>query len=111
MKRTGYSIYNEDTKKRTRQNPLPSAYPELPKKQFDIIYADPPWDYNGKLQFDKSSMPAENVGYRRNIFISSACFKYLTLTLDQLMEIPVQEITKDDALLFMWTSSPHLVQA
>lgn len=52
---TGYSIYNEDVKKRTKQNPLPSLYPKLPNRKFDIIYADPPWHYNGKLQFDKSS--------------------------------------------------------
>jgi N6-adenosine-specific RNA methylase IME4 len=110
-KPTGYSIYNEDTKKRTKQNRLPGGYPELPGKRFHIIYADPPWHYNGKLQFDKSSMPAKNVDYRRPIFISSACFKYPTLKLSELMDIPIQEIAKDDCLLFMWTSNPHLAQA
>jgi len=110
-KPTGYSIYNEDTKQRTLQNTLPSLYPELPNRRYAIIYADPPWHYNGKLQFDKSSMPAENVDYRRRIFISSACFKYPTLTLPELKNIPVQQIAEDDCLLFMWTSSPHLAQA
>ena len=28
-----------------------------------------------------------------------------------LMKIPIQEIAKDDCLLFMWTSNPHLAQA
>src|SRR5258706_1081845 len=56
-------------------------------------------------------MPAENVDYRRNIFISSASFKYPTLTLDELMAIPILKIAKDDCLLFMWTSNPHLAQA
>jgi N6-adenosine-specific RNA methylase IME4 len=110
-KQTGYSVYNEETKKRTKQNELPSLYPKLPNKKFDIIYADPPWDYNGKLQFDKSSKSVENIDLSKTIFISSASFKYPTLKISQLMKIPIHEIAKDDCLLFMWTSNPHLAQA
>jgi N6-adenosine-specific RNA methylase IME4 len=110
-KQTGYSIYSEVTKIRTKQNTLPDLYPELPDKKFDIIYADPPWDYNGKLQFDKSSKSAEKIDLSKNIFISSAAFKYPTLKKNELMKIPIHEIAKDNCLLFMWTSSPHLAQA
>ena len=48
---SGYSIYNKDVKKRTLHNPLPEDkfYPPLPKTKFDIIYADPPWHYNGVM--------------------------------------------------------------
>ena len=110
-KPTGYSIYKEDTKKRTKQNALPSLYPNLPNKKFDIIYADPPWHYNGKLQFDKSSKGVDRIDLSRKIFISSAVFKYPTLKTSELMRIPIHEIAKDDCLLFMWTSNPHLAQA
>lgn len=110
-KRTGYSIYNEDTKRRTKTNPLLGFYPDLPKKKFDIIYADPPWHYNGKLQFDRSSKSVDKIDLSKNIFISSVTFKYPTLKTSELMKIPVQEIAKDDCLLFMWTSNPHLAQA
>ena len=109
--RTGYSIYNEATKRRIRQNALPSLYPELPNKKFDIIYADPPWHYNGKLQFDKSSTSVDRIDLSKNIFISSAAFKYPTLKTSELMKIPIQEIAKDDCLLFMWTTNPHLAQS
>ena len=51
-KTTGYRIYNNEAKERTKCNLLPDLYPELPEKQYDVIYADPPWHYNGKLQFD-----------------------------------------------------------
>jgi len=108
---TGYSIYNEDAKRRRKKNTLPSLYPKLPNKKFDIIYADPPWHYNGKLQFDKSSKSKENIDFSRKIFISSAGFKYPTLKTSELMKIPVHEIAKDDCLLFMWTTNPHLAQA
>ena len=33
---------------------LPEFYPDLPTKKYDVIYCDPPWDYGGKMQFDKS---------------------------------------------------------
>lgn len=110
-KRTGYSIYNEDAKRRTKQNTLPSLYPELPNKKFDIIYADPPWDYNGKLQFDKTSKSVEKIDPSRKIFISSSVFKYPTLKTTELMRIPIYKIAKDDCLLFMWTTNLHLSQA
>src|SRR3989338_11082496 len=110
-KKIGYSIYKEEAKKRAKQNTLSELYPKLPNKKFDIIYADPPWDYNGKLQFDKSSKDAESIDLSKKIFISSATFKYPTLKTSELMKLPVQEIANDDCLLFMWTSNPHLVQA
>lgn len=110
-KLTGYSIYNVAANVRTKQNPLPDLYPELPNKKFDVIYADPPWYYNGKLQFDKSSKSKENIDFSRKIFISSATFKYPTLKTSELMKIPIHEIAKDDCLLFMWTPNPHLAQA
>lgn len=109
--KTGYSIYNEDFRKRSQKNTLPDLYPKLPPKKFDIIYADPPWDYNGKLQFDKSSKSKEEIDLARKIFISTAAFKYPTLKTSELMKIPVADITKDDCLLFMWSTNPHLVQA
>ncbi|OGF21320.1 transcriptional regulator [Candidatus Falkowbacteria bacterium RIFOXYB2_FULL_38_15] len=110
-KKTGYSIYNVEAKNRRKQNTLDDLYPRLPAKKFDIIYADPPWDYNGKLQFDKSSKDADNIDWSRKIFISSASFKYPTLKTNELMKLPIQEIAKNDCLLFMWTTNPHLTQA
>lgn len=110
-KQTGYSVYKNDAKRRTKQNTLSDLYPKLPNEKFDVIYADPPWDYNGKLQFDNSSKGAERIDLSRNIFISSAAFKYPTLKTSELMKLPVHEIAKDDCLLFMWATNPHLAQA
>jgi N6-adenosine-specific RNA methylase IME4 len=108
---SGYSIYSEEQKRRIKENPMPDLYPDLPKEKFNIIYADPPWHYNGKLQFDKSSKSAENIDFTKNIFISSAEFKYPTLKTVQMMNLPVSEIAEDDCLLFMWATNPHLAQA
>jgi len=108
---SGYSIYNVESKKRTKVNPLDEIYPKLPKATYDIIYADPPWDYNGKVQYDKSCIKTENVGFEKSIFISSAVFKYPTLKLCELKELRVGSIAADDCLLFMWTTGPQLAYA
>ena len=112
-KPTGYSIYKKTVKKRTIYSQLPEHkfYPPLPKTKFDIIYADPPWHYNGKLQFDKSSKDQENLDPSKKIFISTPSFKYPTLKTEKLKQIPIENITADDCLLFMWTTNPHLAQA
>lgn len=108
---TGYQIYDEEQRKRTQYSRIPDLYPELPEKRYDVIYADPPWDYGGKMQFDRSSASADKIDITRNIFISSASFKYPTLKTEDLKKIPIQEIANNDCLLFMWATSPHLKQA
>ena len=108
---TGYSIYNEDAKKRTLHNTLSDIYPKLPNKKYDIIYADTPWDYGGKVQFDKSSKDVDNIDINKKIFISSASFKYPTLKLSELKKLHLDSISKTDCLLFMWSTNPHLEQA
>jgi len=108
---TGYTLYNQDAKNRIKHNTLEGLYPPLPNKKYDIIYADPPWDYNGKLQFDKTSTTKENLDLSRKIFISSAAFKYPTLKLIELCKLPLSNIIKDDCLLFMWATNPQLENA
>ena len=44
-------------------------------KKYQIIYADPPWDYGGKMQYDKTTIKDENVGFEKNIFIGGGEFE------------------------------------
>ena len=108
---SGYSIYNEKAKTKVKINPLTDLYPELPHTKYQVIYADPPWDYGGKMQYDKTSIKTENIGFERDIFISSATFKYPTLKLKELMQLNVRSISDEDCLLFMWTTGPQLENA
>lgn len=109
--KTGYSIYNQDVLKRTKTNPLDSVFPPLPQQKYDIIYADPPWHYGGKLQYDKSSKSKEDIDLNKKIFVSSASFKYPTLETKYLKTMPLSQISNDDCILFMWATNPHLAQA
>lgn len=108
---SGYSIYNDEAKKRTKINPLDEFYPHLPTKKYDVIYADPPWDYGGKMQFDKSSLKNENLGFEKSIFISSASFKYPTIKLKDLKNLDVASIASNSCLLFMWTTGPQMANS
>lgn len=105
---TAYSLYSVQQKKRTKLNPLEDIYPQLPDKKYQVIYADPPWDYGGKMQYDKTTIKAENIGFEKKIFLSSATFNYPTLKLKQLKELDITSIADEDCLLFMWTTGPQM---
>lgn len=73
----------------------------MPAGEFDIIYADPPWDYKGQLQH---AGPGSND-------TGGAVRHYPTVKLGELKELEVESIAAQDSLLFMWATSPHLDQA
>ena len=108
---SGYQKYNQKQKILTKHSWIDELFPELPNKKYSIIYADPPWDYGGKMQYDKSSMKSENIGFEKDIFISSASFKYPTLKLSELKKLDVQQISDEDCLLFMWATGPQMANA
>ena len=108
---SGYSIYNPKAKSKNKINPLEAIYPSLPNKKYDVIYADPPWDYNGKMQYDKSSIKTINIGFQKEIFISAANFQYPTLSLKELKELDIKSISANDCILFLWTTGPQFANA
>ena len=76
-------------------------FPPLPSGPFDIIYADPPWDYKGQLQH--AGEGSQDTG--------GAVRHYPTVTLDDLKTLDIPSISARDCLLFMWATNPHLDQA
>jgi len=108
---SGYSKYSPEAKRRRKINPLETLYPNLPRKRYDVIYADPPWDYGGKMQYDKSSIKSENLGFEQDVFISAANFKYPTLKLVELKKLDIESISANDCILFMWTTGPQFANS
>lgn len=82
-------------------NRSPVKFPDFPEGEFDIIYADPPWDYKGQLQHNGSGRPTTG----------GAEAHYQTITLKDLKGLDVKSIAAPNCLLFMWSTSPHLDQA
>uniref|UniRef100_A0AAT9JAK0 ORF63 n=1 Tax=Nitrosopumilaceae spindle-shaped virus TaxID=3065433 RepID=A0AAT9JAK0_9VIRU len=70
----------------------------FPNKKYKIIYADPPWSYES------------NPNHKRGIW-GIATDNYDTMSMDELKQLPVQDIADDDCILFMWATFPNLQQA
>ena len=71
--------------------------------KYEIIYADPPWDYKGQTQH----------GGKKTSDTGGALSHYPTMKLKDLIDLKpmIDNLADNNCLLFMWTSSPHLDQA
>ena len=78
-----------------------SIFAPLPKKQYDIIYADPAWQYNGNGYYNKNKKS-------KNKVTSAETLHYDTLSIEKMKQLPVHSISNKDCLLFMWVTNPHL---
>jgi len=59
-------------------------------KVYNIIYADPPWDYNGGLPQRAKEK------------------HYQTMPTNEIMQLPVRDLAANDCALFMWVTFPKL---
>lgn len=63
-------------------------------KKYKIIYADPPWNYNGQI-YERGG--AEN--------------HYSTMTVRDIADMDIERICDWDAVCFMWATFPKLQEA
>ena len=81
------SIKRDEIKEQIKQTPV------WPTGKYRVIYADPPWKYG-------NTMPQD--------FVEQADH-YPLMTVDEIIkECPVQDITLDNSILFLWATSPIL---
>jgi site-specific DNA-methyltransferase (adenine-specific) len=73
--------------------PKPTNAIPLPLGKFNLIYADPPWQY-------------DNSG-----FSQSAANHYPTMSTDDICSLPIGDLSADSAVLFLWGTSPLLPEA
>lgn len=64
---------------------------ELPNKRYRIIYADPAWSY-------------ENKSLNRG----GAARHYVTMSDEDIYNLPISNLAENDAVLFLWTTFPKL---
>ena len=63
---------------------------KLPNKRYNIIYADPAWSYQGKMMN------------------SSVTDHYNVMSIDDICNLPVNDIAAENSILFMWVTLPKL---
>lgn len=69
---------------------------KLPNNKYQIIYADPPWSFKTYSEKGKDRSPEKY---------------YNTESIEEIKKIPIQDITDENCVLFMWATYPTLPQA
>ena len=64
-------------------------------KKYNIIYADPPWDYGNTKNLNGQ-------------FWGIAEKHYPVMKFDDIKNLPIDKICDDNCYLFLWTTSPFL---
>ena len=80
--------------RKLKRSQLPEPPPPLPDGKYHIILADPPWLYDYSIS---DSRKIEN--------------QYPTMELQDIMDLPIENILAADCVLFLWATSPKLVEA
>jgi len=80
--------------RKVRQQQSKKEAGPLPKDKYDVIYADPPWPY------DNTGLGSDN--------FRTAAKKYLSLSLPEIINLPVKDLTAKNSTLFLWVTNPFL---
>lgn len=67
------------------------------KRRYDVIYADPPWEYK------QSGSKTNSRGMAKQ--------HYTTMSTDEICNLPVREICTGKAICFMWATFPNIGEA
>lgn len=76
-----------------KQNAIDQA--SLLDAKYRVIYADPPWKYD-------NTMPD---------YFTEQADHYDLMTIPEIRDMPVKDMVEDDAVLFLWVTSPILEQS
>jgi len=68
----------------------------FPQKKYRVIWADPPWDVK-KI--------------RRKVRPNQVAMDYLTMSLEEIKSLPVQDLADENCVLFLWTTHAYLPYA
>lgn len=66
-------------------------------KKYNIIYADPPWEYR------QSGSKTNSRGMAKQ--------HYNTMSTDEICKLPINQLKTDNAICFMWATFPNIEQA
>lgn len=81
-----------ETKKANR--PAPKSAPPLPDDEYEVIYADPPWQY----EFSKDD--ADKIENH-----------YPTMPLEEIKDMDILSVAADNSVLYLWATMPKLKEA
>ena len=74
-------------------------------KKYNIIYADPAWKFGSRLANGNKKNGIVNL---KQVKIGD---NYNVMNNKEICELPIKEMTEDDAVLFLWTTDAHIEEA
>lgn len=89
-----YTDASRSNRRKKRITQMKAKESRLPDQRFAVVLADPPWHYEHSKTHSRD---IEN--------------QYPTLDLEAIQNLPVPSICADDAVLFLWATSPKLEEA
>ena len=74
--------------------------------KYQIIYADPPWEYKNRRKFLNKVM-------QKNVTepINQGVPRYDMMPIEQIKALPIKKLADDNCALFLWTTTPYLEKA
>lgn len=75
------------------------ASKKLPKK-YNVIVVDPPWPYKSRRMVQK-----------KGTHMAGIEDEYDTMTMKDMMELPIDNMCADNCLMYMWATGPKLKEA
>lgn len=79
-------------RREARREEIQKNVPVEPSGKYRVFYADPPWKYGDQL--------TESYG--------STKYHYPVMSISDLCLLPIKELSEENAVLFMWVTSPLL---
>ena len=84
-------------KKQQRENEMKDVVIEKTDKKYRIFYADPPWKYNEVQHANEGNFHMKPLGIH-----------YPSLSITELCDLPIKDLSEENAVLFLWVTSPLL---
>jgi N6-adenosine-specific RNA methylase IME4 len=75
-----------------RYRTLKASTPKLPPGPFDLVYADPPWNFDTYSKAGQGKCPSQH---------------YATMDIPAICRLPVRDIAAPDAFLALWVYNPR----
>lgn len=79
-------------------------------KKYSVIYADPPWKVKAGRALNGYKM-VEGKQIFNSIESKSRDTVYRSMTVDEICNVPVSELSADDCHLYMWVTNGYLPNA
>ena len=66
-------------------------------KKYQVIYADPPWNFGNRMYSSNKNDHHREIGRA-----------YSVMTTEDICNLPINKITDENCILFIWTTDAHL---